>query len=304
MLDTQLLEKLEKVDFKVDIRNIHGIPSHLGRKIVRLDNLGRQDGDPLAIVGSRYKPISHISAFQGALETMDKSGLDFTDADLQVYSYENGAMAKIELLLPKHHTKVGDHNLYLKYVARNSYNMRWKFQSFFGWMNQVCFNTLVSGQKLAYSADRHTLNFNIDSASKKIQNAVTAITDETKSFNQWWDTKVEDDNVASMFQETIAKNKINDHQRKYGVSDLNKKRLLTLMALYDEEVAQIHGGGDNGRNGAKGSLWCAYQAATAWSTHLRDVKGKAIKPHIVRNEREKQVRKMINSPQWKVLEAA
>ena len=304
MLDTQLLEKLEKVDFKVDIRNIHGIPSHLGRKIVRLDNLGRQDGDPLAIVGSRYKPISHISAFQGALETMDKSGLDFTDADLQVYSYENGAMAKIELLLPKHHTKVGDHNLYLKYVARNSYNMRWKFQSFFGWMNQVCFNTLVSGQKLAYSADRHTLNFNIDSASKKIQNAVTAITDETKSFNQWWDTKVEDDNVASMFQETIAKNKINEHQRKYGVSDLNKKRLLTLMALYDEEVAQIHGGGDNGRNGAKGSLWCAYQAATAWSTHLRDVKGKAIKPHIVRNEREKQVRKMINSRQWKVLEAA
>ena len=304
MLDTQLLEKLEKVDFKVDIRNIHGIPSHLGRKIVRLDNLGRQDGDPLAIVGSRYKPISHISAFQGALETMDKSGLDFTDADLQVYSYENGAMAKIELLLPKHHTKVGDHNLYLKYVARNSYNMRWKFQSFFGWMNQVCFNTLVSGQKLAYSADRHTLNFNIDSAAKKIKNAVTAITDETKSFNKWWDTKVEDDNVASMFQETIAKNKINDHQRKYGVSDLNKKRLLTLMALYDEEVAQIHGGGDNGRNGAKGSLWCAYQAATAWSTHLRDVKGKAIKPHIVRNEREKQVRKMINSPQWKVLEAA
>ena len=51
MLDTQLLEKLEKVNFNVDIRNIHGIPSHLGRKIVRLDNLGRQDGDPLAIVG-------------------------------------------------------------------------------------------------------------------------------------------------------------------------------------------------------------------------------------------------------------
>ena len=76
------------------------------------------------------------------------------------------------------------------------------------------------------------------------------------------------------------------------------------MALYDEEVAQIHGGGDNGRNGAKGSLWCAYQAATAWSTHLRDVNGKAIKPHIERSEREKQVRKMINSPQWKVLEAA
>ena len=61
MLDTQLLEKLEKVNFNVDIRNIHGIPSHLGRKIVRLDNLGRQDGDPLAIVGSRYSMnVSYI----------------------------------------------------------------------------------------------------------------------------------------------------------------------------------------------------------------------------------------------------
>ena len=185
MLDTQLLEKLEKVNFNVDIRNIHGIPSHLGRKIVRLDNLGRQDGDPLAIVGSRYKPITHISAFKGALETIVKSGLDFTDADLNVYSHENGAMAKIELLLPKHHTKVGDHNLYLKYVARNSYNMRWKFQSFFGWMNQVCFNTLVSGQKLAYSSDRHTINFEVDSANRKIKNAVQSITDETKTFQKW-----------------------------------------------------------------------------------------------------------------------
>lgn len=304
MLDTQLLEKLEKVNFKVDIRNIHGIPSHLGRKIVRLDNLGRQDGDPLAIVGSRYKPISHISAFQGALETMDKSGLDFTDANLQVYSYENGAMAKIELLLPKHHTKVGDHNLYLKYVARNSYNMKWKFQSFFGWMNQVCFNTLVSGQKIAYSADRHTLNFNIDSATKKIKNAVTAITDETTSFNKWWDTKVEDDNVANMFEKTIAKSQANETNIKYGASSLNKKRLLTLMALYDEEVTQLHGGGDTGRNNAKGSLWCAYQAATAWSTHLRDVEGKVNKPHIVRSERENHVRKMINSPLWKELEVA
>jgi len=304
MLDTNLLEKLEKVNFNVDIRNIHGIPSHLGRKIVRLDNLGRQDGDPLAIVGSRYKPVTHISAFKGALETMEKSGLDFTDANLQVYSYENGAMAKIELLLPKHHTKVGDHNLYLKYVARNSYNMRWKFQSFFGWMNQVCFNTLVSGQKLAYSADRHTLNFNIDSATKKIQNAVTAITDETKSFNRWWDIKVEDDHVANMFEKTIAKSQANSNNIKYGASALNKKRLLTLMALYDEEVTQIHGDGDYGRKGAKGSLWCAYQAATAWSTHLRDVEGKVNKPHIVRSERENHVRKMINSPLWKELEVA
>ena len=304
MLNTKLLEKLSDIDFKVDIRDIQGIPSDMGRKIVRLDNLGRQDGDPLAIVGSRYKPISHIDAFGGALETMEKSGLDFTDAELKIDSYENGAMAKMELLLPKHHEKVGSHDLYLKYVARNSYNMRWKFQSFFGWMNQVCFNTLVSGQKLAYSSDRHTLNFEVDSANRKIKNAVQSITDETKTFQKWWDTKVEDNDVAEMFKKTIAKSQANESQVKYGASDLNKKRLLTLMGLYEQEVAPIHGKGDYGRQEASGSLWCAYQAATEWSTHLRDMDSSSTNKHLVQSYRQSQVKNMITSKQWKELEVA
>ena len=87
MLNTKLLEKLSDIDFKVDIRDIQGIPSEMGRKVVRLDNLSRQDGDPLAIFGSRYKPILHKDAFGGALQAMSKGGLDFTDADLKVESY-------------------------------------------------------------------------------------------------------------------------------------------------------------------------------------------------------------------------
>ena len=304
MLNTKLLEKLEDVSFKIDIRDIQGIPSEMGRKIVRLDNLGRQEGNPLGIVGARYKPIPHKDAFGGALEAMDSAGIDFTDADLNVTSYENGAMAKMEMLLPAHKAKVGNHDLSMKYIARNSYNGRWKFQSFFGYMNHVCFNTLVSGQKLAYSADRHTLNFNVESSNRKIKNAVEAITSETETFQKWWDIEVEDDAVADVFKKTIAKNNINDNQIKYGAKELNQKRLLTLMALYDDEVAQIHGKGDYGRKGAKGSLWCAYQAATAWSTHLRDVETSAKKPYIVQKDRQTQVRKLITSNEWKQLEVA
>lgn len=202
MLDTKLQEKLNEVSFKIDIRDIQGIPSDMGRKVVRLDNLGRQEGDPLGIVGSRYKPILHKDAFGGAIQAMQNGGLDFNNAKLDIETYENGGMAKMELLLPSHHTKVGDHDLYLKFVARNSYNAKWKFQSFFGWMNQVCFNTLVSGQKIAYTANRHTTHFDKQSSNLKIQNAVSAITEETKTFNKWWNTRVEDDKVAEMFTKT------------------------------------------------------------------------------------------------------
>ena len=234
-------EKLKVIDFPIDIQKIEGIPEAMGRKVVRLDHA---PNTPLGIVGSRYKPIPHMEAFGGALNAMKMGGLNFKNAKLDIESYENGAMAKMELMLPEHHAVVGDHNLYLKFVARNSYNAKWKFQSFFGWLNEVCFNTLVSGQKIAYTASRHTTHFNVESSNKKIQNSVNAITDETETFKKWWDKKVEDEEVSYMFERTLAKSQANEAKIIAGCPDTNKKQLYELMGLYSEEAKQIHGKGD------------------------------------------------------------
>ena len=302
MNNEQIQKELEIINFPIQIQTIAGIPEEMGRKIVRLDHA---PATPLGIVGSRYQPINHMDAFGGAIKSMELGGLDFTDAKLDVSSYENGAMAKMELLLPAHHEKVGTHDLYLKYVARNSYNGRWKFQGFFGWMNEVCFNTLVTGQKLAYTANRHTKSFDIDASNKKITNAVNAVTSATGAFQRWWDTKVEDDAVANMFEKTIAKMPLSQGAKMVAKSETNKKQLYILMGLYNEEVKQLHGSGDYGRKDAKGSLWCAYQASTAWSTHLSDItireKGKK---HIVQYQRQNEVRKMLTSNYWSELEYA
>ena len=51
----------------------------------------------------------------------------------------------------------------------------------------------------------------------------------------------------------------------------------------------------------KGSLWTAYQAATAWSTHVDDSKRES-KHHNKRVNREDKVRKMLASDAWKHLE--
>ena len=76
------------------------------------------------------------------------------------------------------------------------------------------------------------------------------------------------------------------------------------MGLYNEEVTQIHGGGDYGRNDAKGSLWCAYQSATAWSTHLSDVNKDNTKKYLVQADRQKQVADMVETSKWRELENA
>tara|TARA_R100000781_G_scaffold105862_2_gene69718 strand:- start:820 stop:1818 length:999 start_codon:yes stop_codon:yes gene_type:complete len=298
MLDTKTYEKeLQKVNFPVEIQDIHDIPVEMARKIVRVDT-----NEPLGLVKSKYKPIDHVQAFDGAIQQMQNGGLNFTDAKINIDAYENGAMAKMEVLLPSHHTKIGTHDLFLKYVARNSYNGRWKFQAFFGWLNEVCFNTLVTGQKLAYTSNRHTKSFDIDASNQKIKNAVQAVTDETEKFTKWWNTPVEDNQIKKLFERTIAKMPLSEGSKLAGASQMNKKQLYNLMGLYNDEVAQLHGKGDYGRKNAKGSLWCAYQSATAWSTHLSDVQKDESKKHIVQEQRQNSVIKMLNSPQWQKLE--
>ena len=300
MLNTKLFEEeMEKINFSIDIQDIEGIPTEMGRKLVRTDT-----DTPLGIIKSKYKPILHKQAFQGALQEMKNGGLTLENAEVKIDSYENGAMAKMEVLLPEKTTQIGDHNLSLKYVARNSYNGRWKFQSFFGWLNHVCFNTLVTGQKLAYTSNRHTKSFDIDQSNKKNVNAVNAVTDETETFKKCLYTPVQDEQIKKLFETTIAKQHLSKGNKIAGINETNKKQLAILMGLYNEEVTQIHGRGDYGRNDAKGSLWCAYQSATAWSTHLSDVNKDNTKKYLVQADRQKQVADMVETSKWRELENA
>ena len=302
MLNTEIMHKLNDVNFPVAIQPLDdaSIPDGEYYKIMRTDT-----DVFMGMCKSRYKPLKHMDAFGGAIQQMQGGGLDFTDAKIDVSSYEYGAMAKMEIMLPKHHVKIGNHDLYLKYVARNSYNGRWKFQSFFGWLNQVCFNTLVTGQKLAYSADRHTLHFDVNQVNVKIKNAVKAVTDETENFKKWWDKPVDDTKVVELYKKTLCNMKHNDMKILAGANNVNQKQLNNLMDMYGNEVTHIKGSGDYGRNGAKGTLWCVFQSATEWSTHLRDIVNvDKTKMHIVQEKRQAQVRKMVQSKDWKELETA
>ena len=298
MQNTQINHYLTEVNFPVAVQDIDGVPSDQYRKIVRTDT-----DTFLGMCKTRYKPITHTDAFGGAIKSMIKGGIEFTDAEVKVQSYQFGAMAKMEIVFPNYQETIGDHNLNLKYVARNSYNGLWKFQAFFGWLNKVCHNTLVSGQQLAYPSNRHTKLFDIDASNNKIFNAVKAVQGEAQSYKDWWYTEVKDEEVAECFKNTLCKK---DYKAsKYLGEDMetNKKQLATLMDLYTKEKIQIHGKGAYTSGHVNGSLWCAFQSATYWSTHIDNTMTKEkYKGHIIENQRQASVKKMIMSKDWKNLE--
>ena len=294
MLDISLGD----VDFPIAISEIPNIPPQMGRVVKRIDN-----NRPLGVVGLKYKPITHRDAFGGAIDAINNSDINTEGYNYDLQSHEYGALASLEINFPAHTAKIGNHDLSAKYIARNSYNGTWKFQSFFGWMNNVCFNTMVVGRKLSYTASRHTANFSVEQSHDKMNNAIKAMGDDLPAFQKWWDRKITDEAAVEIFKTSIAKSQANDMDLMAGASNQNVKQLSILMNLYDDEVRNLHGAGDYGirgnNRGTQGTMWAVYQAATAWATHLSDIQNKDKKLHIIKQKRQSSVASMINSKLWK-----
>tara|TARA_Y100000310_G_C20217010_1_gene593971 strand:+ start:38 stop:568 length:531 start_codon:yes stop_codon:yes gene_type:complete len=174
-----------------------------------------------------------------------------------------------------------------------------------GLWRSKCWNTLVSGDKLAYVYGRHTKNFNVSAFAAKIKNAGAFIAGD--GFNQmkkWYTTEVHRDAAANLFTHTLAKRTDNITRKTVA----NKVMLSNLMKIFDEENRHIHGRSlyEGYATRSKGTLWTAYQAATHWSSHNQQSSSNSKRgrpAHTVIGLREDKVRKMLQSPQWLALAA-
>ena len=110
--------------------------------------------------------------------------------------------------------------------------------------------------------------------------------------HRWYNTPVSREQAVNLFSNTLAK-------RQDNVTRKNKHNLVmmaTLMKTFDEENRHLIGRGNYEKYGQReeGTLWTAYQAATAWSTHVPKVNTRVL--------RVDKVRKMMDSDHWKELE--
>ena len=118
MLDTQLNHYLTEVNFPVAVQDIDGVPNDQYRKIVRTDT-----DTFLGMCKTRYKPITHTDAFGGAIKSMINGGIDFKDAQIDVKSYQYGAMAKMEIVFPNYKEQIGNHDLNLNHSLNHKLNL-------------------------------------------------------------------------------------------------------------------------------------------------------------------------------------
>ena len=303
MFDHEVIDfTVEK--FHLDSPSGRRIPSEIGMGLRRNDNF-----QPLAIVSEAYEPVQYLDVVTGVEAALNMSGLDMTNAEFETNVFDNGAKLELRAKFPAHslclEVRGNTDEVIPEFCFRTSHNRTWANNGMMGLWRSKCWNTLVSGDKLAYVYGRHTKNFHIPAFAAKIKNAGEYIAgDGFGQMKEWYHTDVSRDNVINLFTHTLAKRTDNVTRK----TAANKVMLSNLMKIFDQEKRHLHGRALYEKYGTqtKGTLWTAYQAATCWSSHDKIVgySGNGDRPsHSTIGVREEKVRKMLHSPQWLQLAA-
>ena len=267
------------------------VPDSIGVGIQREDN-----GEILGIVSDAYEVVQYPDIVEQIEEALVISGIDMTDARFDTNVYNGGAQLELRARFPAHKQYLDgrEDDVEPEFCFRTSQNRTWANNGMMGLWRSMCYNTLVSGDKLAYVYGRHTKNFNVPAFAAKIKRAAEYIaSDGMAEMRTWYHTPVQREQAINLFTKTLASRMDNVKREKVA----NKVMLSSLMKTFDEENRHLIGRGAyegySKRN--EGTLWTAYQAATSWSTHVK-------KPN-TKVKREDKVRKMLASDTWKQLAA-
>ena len=253
--------------------------------------------EPIAIVSDSYEPVQYLNIVENLEQSIAMSGIDLDGAEFETNVIGHGEQLELTAKFNAEATTIDGRNDLVtpQFKFRTSHNRTWANNGMMGLWRHSCFNTLVSGDKLAYVYGRHTKNFNVPAFASKIQKAGEFISGTgLERMRDWYDTTITRDEAINLFTKTLAVRTNNVTRKK----EHNKVMLSNLMKIFDEENRHIIGRGhyEGYSQQTKGTLWTAYQAATAWSTHVPKANTRVL--------REDKVRKMLASPHWKELEVA
>jgi len=286
------VEKFSLGAFNPNFGGVDGgrIDPSLGVGLRRTDS-----GEPIAIVSEAYEPVQYLDLVENLEQSIAMSGIDLDGAEFQTNVIGNGEQLELTAKFNAEATTIDGRNDLVtpQFKFRTSHNRTWANNGMMGYFRSACYNTLVDGNKLAYVYGRHSKNFSVTSFASKIRAASDFIAnDGMDQMKVWYNTTVDRDTAISLFSNTLAKRM--DNVTKAQVP--NKVMLSNLMKTFDEENRHIIGRGhyEGYSQQTKGTLWTAYQAATAWSTHVPKANTRVL--------REDKVRKMLASPHWKELE--
>ena len=295
--------------------DVHELPNGA---VVNTDMLALAGVDPkdakMGDFKSKYKLVNHIDFFQRQNEMItSQNDLDWHNVKVVDNVYEFGAKVQRSIHFLEHTKNFGDQDaVCLRSDTFNSVDRSWKFQQFIGAYRDLCRNTLVfGGERIFHTKKLHTTNLDISAVIGKASAALGLFSSNVELLDRLRSIPCDFEQAKELFSKTIAARPASASEDK-SKSYFTKTKLEYMLHLYLEDL------NDLGPN-----LWLVYNCLTHWSTHINDTFEREIinargnreivtlqtgkegsKVWNVQRQRQKKVKKVLDSDHWQKLLAA
>ena len=271
------------------------IPSEIG-SVLRTEDTK----EAIAFVTDTYEVVQFRDIAEQVSSALEQSNIDLSGVKTETIVSDNNAKMELVARFPAHKRSINSRGISNDLITpefrfRTSHDRKWANSGMMGYFRHMCYNTLVDGNKLAYVYGRHTKNFSFPTFAAKISAAAEYVSEDGfRKMEKWYSSPVSRESAINLFSRTLAKRTDNVSRE----NKPNKVMLSNLMKTFDEENRHILGRGAYEKYATRdnGTLWTAYQAATSWSTHTKNMNVKPL--------REAKVVKMLASSEWGQLELA
>lgn len=229
------------------------------------------NGNPIAVVGSKYKLVQNreiVPQFEVALK---QSGLDLTGITRNVSQSYQGARTVVRYRLPAHTIQIGrssDDVVNLELSLLNSYDGSWSFRTMVGAFRMLCTNGMVIGKNFAHFYGKHTKNLDPQEAIMNVRHAAQTYLENAEVWKTMAGREITINEALEFFERVAG-----------GDDNAMYKYLTTAHIKYVAEMGS--------------TVWAVFNCLTDWSTHAASKKTKDENMSALIQKREDKVRQYV-----------
>jgi hypothetical protein len=213
--------------------------------------INERTGMPMSVVSTSYRTVSNEEIFNSFLRNVIDSGIDATDAEVNVKFANNGAKTMVDFRFPNETiTTAGDTSpTQLQIVALNSFDGSTRYVTKVGGFRIKCLNGQIIGKTVGAYSSTHNPSLDVDAGAAK----VIAMLQNFRTAGEYWTSmmarRINDDTAMAVIGQFFNV----DHNDQKAMST---KTVLTVVNKWDAYSNEL---GPN--------AYALYNALTDYVTH-------------------------------------
>lgn len=213
--------------------------------------INERTGMPMSVVSTNYRTVSNEEIFNSFLRNVIDSGIDATDAEVNVKFANHGAKTMVDFRFPNETiTTAGDTSpTQLQIVALNSFDGSTRYVTKVGGFRIKCLNGQIIGKTVGAYSSTHNPSLDVEAGAAK----VIAMLQNFRTAGEYWTSmmarRINDDTAMAVIGQFFNV----DHNDQKAMST---KTVLTVVNKWDAYSNEL---GPN--------AYALYNALTDYVTH-------------------------------------